>query len=274
MGLGDTGVDLSSSLTEVLKKLVKVPFTNCYVTIHEFNQHFVVVSSCGDRSGSGSSPNKFVAFLKSFVELGEVFVAREKKLNNRSGVAGGLFYRTALERAKEELLERDAFLFHYRTGTPFRKVERQGDLILAELISSDEAKKIIMAFNQDYFEGSYLKFGMGCSDNFGEAVVKAISEYKVLELNHAIFPKWFEHSINQYDLHHKASLDKRNVDKLRKNLEPNNVKVSRKIDPRLWIVTTLESPIRFIRYVYVEHPDLIKIEFGKMEADGTYHPFW
>ncbi len=267
-------MDLSNSLAQITRILLRIKCSSCTVTIHSHKDHFIVVINTDDFCGSGSSKSILDAYIKGLSELGESIIGRGLSLHCRSGLAGGLFYKTAIQRAKEELFERDAFFFHYRSLTPFVEVREDGPLYLVQLTSAIPNLHIVMAFNKDYFTGGYLNFGMGCSYAKEEAIQKAIAEYNVLDLNHKIFPNWFKNSKSTIDLHHQASIDPRNVEKIKKLMMPKKDQAQREIEIDQWKIIKIKSPIRFFKYIQVKHPKLIQIEFGKEEADGVLHPFW
>ncbi len=81
----------------------------------------LVIADVNGKPAQGYSRNDRlnIAFTKALCEFGEVIVARQLSLANRNGLAGGVFKRTAISRAKSELLERDAFLYHYAIRIPF-----------------------------------------------------------------------------------------------------------------------------------------------------------
>ncbi len=265
---------LSNTLENIVKIFLRKKYSSYEVVIHSFHKYFIVVISVGQFKGSSSSPKIFHAFIKALSELGEDIIAKKYKLHCRSGLAGGLFLNTAIQRAKEELLERDAFFYHYRSSSPFINVSKKKSLYIAKLNSNDSKNNVVLAFNQDYLKGNFFKFGMGSSRDLSSAQKKAIAEQKVLELNHQKYPDWFKKSGLPIDQHHLESNDHRNILKIKNLLKSSDVSKVRIFNNSKWVINEIDSPIKFLKYAYLDHPELLKIEFGKREEDGVLHPFW
>ena len=89
-------------------------------------QHFHVEISLDGIIGSGSGIDKSsdMAFVKAGVEAIERAICFENKKRS-NGIAGHIKDDLAKRNAKYELLERDTFLSHYLTKTPFVCVEKE-----------------------------------------------------------------------------------------------------------------------------------------------------
>ncbi len=79
--------------------------------------HCILEDRCPIQA-TGLGSTRLNAFAKAISELGEVILKVESSLLHRSGMAGGFCIRNAMQRAKFETLERDAFFFI--TGHWFR----------------------------------------------------------------------------------------------------------------------------------------------------------
>lgn len=240
--------------------------------------------------GSASGRDRFLAFIRSIVESGEVLIAKQKLLNNRSGLAGGIFLKQTIQRAAAELIERDAFLFHYRSGTPGRIIEKDPseDLIcLLELSTASKDFYVVMATTKNcaFEDPECLLIGLGCSRNLKQAKKKAIEELKSVILDHQIRPGYckgvFEKKISSpslADFHHSYSRDKRNISKFQRLFSESAGLINRNTTV-IYEVEKIESPIKFFKYARLQSSDLIKLEFGVPEENSKfeaplYHPLW
>ena len=73
--------------------------------------------------GWGADLNEDTALLKSLSECFERYVTDEHGLTNSSGVAAHLDQNGACTNAINELIERDSFLCHFITRTPFKRLK-------------------------------------------------------------------------------------------------------------------------------------------------------
>lgn len=234
------------------------------------------------------------AFAKALSEAGENVLVYTDGLESRCGMAAGLFASQAEVRARGELLERDAFLFHYRSGRPFRRREDSSDLLVFEMDSASDEFHAILVTDLRSAEGSApcLLFGTSAHPDMEIALEKAAQEYSAIRLNHRLHPNrcssW-EVSPDQVptvmDLHHVASRDIRNIERFKSlcGYGSADVPISdngrEPLNKAGWKISVLSSPIRTLSFVRAEHPDLIRMTFGLPEASGPgepplYHPFW
>ena len=245
--------------------------------------------------GGGAGTNPFGALLKAVAECGEVVVARKCGLSHRSGIAAGLSSDATVRRAKDELLERDAFLFHYRNQVPLRPLESSlaqaagCDLFALDL--ADSSRKGCLALLRREFspsEGSCLVFGTGVGKNENDAATRAISEALTLKLRHELDSKWCRthHAVSNEnrsgpDFHHFASRDPRNLATFERLASGRPLQASPK--PRTltgsFAVVSEVSPVRPFKFARVTHDGLESIEFDGPEPscdanNPLYHPFW
>lgn len=295
MGLGNTGVDLQHRLSQALKFFVKEKFDKSQVYIHwpsenNFFLYCVVIKlSRGDVEFKSSAlgKNLYVAYIKALCELGENIICRRDNIQNRSGIAGGFFKANSFCRAKAELIERDAFLYHYRNMIPFKFLKRSNGYDAYQLISIDPCYHVTLVMNSDYVgdNENCLKLGMGCEKDISDSIEKAHNEYSGMYLNHKIFSKcdisdlYRKEWDRKTDFHHSQSMSLENKAIFRILCRHNTKTTSRIYDSSLWSSRLLDSPLRFFKYIKVDHPQVEKINFGEPEKFKqfeklVYHPFW
>jgi hypothetical protein len=247
--------------------------------------------------GTGTGRSESVSFLKGLVELGEVWLVRKHSLQDRSGIAGGIFRRQASFRAKAELIERDSFLFHYRNRHPFarkiKEVRQTVDapgIVVFEMDSSDPKFTSVFATNtMCAMQGAdCLLMGLGAHSDPNVAIQKAIQEYSIMAMDHVRRPGWCarlsqDSSLSNRlpDFHHAQSRDSRNLERI-KSICAIDGRQTRRVLPKIfWNERQLPSPIRFVHYVAVSSPDLMSLDFGAPEPREIweserplYHPVW
>jgi hypothetical protein len=258
----------------------------------------ITTDEYGRLKGAGVDSSRELAFLKGVVELGEAYVFRAQNLNTSSGLAGGVFLRSAVRRAKNELLERDAFLFHYRKVHPFLSVSSfnaspDRNLLLFEMASADPSVHCFLATDNRCAvgEAACLLIGLGAHEEKSVARSKAINEYSVMYDDHVKRPGWCDY-LEQHpekvslktDFHHVQSRDPRNKEIFRKLCQiqerPASIREMRSTALNSWSLKQLFSPIRFIKYVQADNPYITKLAFGQPEGDSEehlkplYHPIW
>ena len=118
--------------------------------------HFSFLENSLDYYGLGSDINEKLAYVKAVVEFYErkafYDVGIKRGFTSTNGIAGHRFYNLAHKAAIAELYERDAFLCHWYSQTPFLKVENTNtdvQNVIAEL-SSMQIKTL--------FRSTYLGF--------------------------------------------------------------------------------------------------------------------
>lgn len=303
--MGITGVGFSSRLTKTAKVLFKDPIDFLDVFIHqpkpETHGLWIVViegafGSWLPMKGSGMSDSQFNAFIKALVEFSEVYLMRKLNLTDREGISGGLFYSTALVRSQSEVIERDAFLYHYRRKIPFLSLEKiiathdpTRSIHLYKMASASENLISFLATDNLCAEGknACLLIGLGCHSSAKIAMNKAVGEYSTMYLDHLLRPGWCEdiaHNITVAkrlpDFHHACSRDPRNIEKFLMLCKGSTEILRNPADSHKWEVEKFNSPIRFIKFVRSRHPDLERLTFGEPELDSgpsefkLYHPIW
>lgn len=294
-------MELSHSLSRVTRHLVRATSGAVEVYVHSPQEstlgRYVVVCEWerkpGERlKGSGVARRKFEAYLKAVVELGEVSLCDGASFLNRTGMAGGLVVENAVARAKSELMERDAFLFHYRGRVPFVRRESAGpDACLFEMSSPQNGNYCFIALEKSFVEGraECILLGLGCHGNREMAAEKALNELATMVLDHSMRPGW---CLKVYtggavaarltDMHHAFSRDPRNTERIRALCASGSSETLRGRGELadVWRIERLESPLRYFKYVRVGHVDLAVLEFGKSEPARVpedaplYHPVW
>jgi hypothetical protein len=294
-------MELSHSLSRVTRHLLRAGAGAVETFVHSPQEatrdRCVVVCEWERNPGkrlksSGTAKNKLEAYMKAVVELGEAALCDGISVPNRTGVAGGLIVGNAVERAKAELMERDAFLFHYRNQVPFVKREPVGaGAWLFELSSPQDGVHCFIALDRACVEGiaECILMGLGCHGDRGAAVEKALGELACMVLDHSMRPGWCRavysgasSPARLTDMHHAASRDPRNMERFRALCAtgPSEALRGRGNLAGNWRVECLTSPLRYFKYVRVSHADLAVLEFGKPEPSASpeeaplFHPVW
>lgn len=301
MGLGDSCMDISVNLNKVLRFLIKKKLGPSSVFIHNPSQatlgKFIVVLNIQYNNkklkASASAENKYLAFVKAMSEMGEEIICEDMNYATRAGIAGGFIKNEVITRAKSELIEHDAFLYHYRNKIPFNFIDvresKHKTLKIYALYSFEKIFHTILVTDDDSINNneSCIMFATSTHTDHKIAVEKAITEYTQIYLNHYL---WADHCHKlckgeikpekKTDLHHIASRDKRNKI-IFKNLCINstNVKYSRFETNVNWIITKTESPIKLVHFFRLQNQKLLKMEFGIPEKGyeappQLLHPFW
>ncbi|HXH74012.1 MAG TPA: hypothetical protein VNJ08_03555 [Bacteriovoracaceae bacterium] len=288
-------MDIQNNLNRALRYFVKEDLDASQVYVHypsdkNLFQYCIVITATRKNSeikSSASGNNLYTTFLKALCEFGENMICDSLNLNCRSGIAGGLFSQNSIKRAKAELIERDAFLYHYKNILSFKlnSSNSESDSKLFELNSIDPDFKVCFVMKQNYLidPTSCLIFGMGSETSFKDSSEKAFSEFSTMVLNHNLYLECgFDvpsSKQSKADFHHGHSKSQENKLIFQEICKGTDQFKERKYDPKMWKVEVLKSPIRFFRYVKVHHPQLEKLEFGKPEKFNqfsklVYHPFW
>lgn len=267
----------------------------------ETSDQYLTVLKNGNVSASGVSKSPSISFLKALLEYGECLICLKRNWTNRSGIAGGIFLGTSVNRAQFELIERDAFLFHYRNEVPFaplKAIHLKVDfpqLLIFEMNSADPRFFSILATDrvsagQNPIAPHCLIFGTATHLNRSAAIRKAIEEYSALRYNHLVDPEFcgsckVADRRNSGAYHHGASSDPRNIERFKRLCSltrPMSSRIPRTDQgevSRTWKTEKLESPLRFFNFARASNPLLIPLSFGEPEPDSPaehplYHPFW
>jgi hypothetical protein len=236
--------------------------------------------------GSATGEKQSLTLIRAVVEAGESRIA-SGKYNNRAGIAGGFFKRSTINRAIGELIEKDAFLFHFRQQIPGKLIERNDvlQLVSIQLSAARSDYNVVLSTTTDCAFGnpSCIILGLGVSrTSLIEARKKSEQEVWSMLRDHEIRKNWCSSvpgdSSNYSDLHHIKSRDHRTIKRFQslfhdfQNFPDREENFEVKIE-------RLESPLRFIRYYKAYSNSLLKIEFGQPEPysssnDPLYHPIW
>lgn len=294
--MGNSGMDLQSILGKTTKLLLLpndlMPVVYYYPCSQKtFYRHQVVIeiNLKGRIVRSSSSARAMIqVYIKAVSELGECLLRERMNLHTRSGIAGGFLTSNAVMRAKAELLERDAFFYHYRGRFPFLSKEtltiKGNEIHLCKMATQDKSYHSYIAFHADYLNGKCpcLIFGTGTHLDATLARERALDEFSSLFMNHEHFPEWCPglngkrmDEVSLADWHHQASKDKRNQ-QIMSHLCSVQCSDREIFNEQHWEIKELISPLRGFKFVYVSHPQLSAITFGEEEKSeaGLYHPFW
>lgn len=121
-----------------------------------------------DYLGRGTSKDVHLAMKKSCCEAVERFFLHKNIVATSNGFAVHISSEQALESARNELIERDLFLCHFLTQTPFEKITIE-DPWIVDIQSYLKAKDIELSF-----------YSMG-SINFVEGLLCSISGFQAKE---------------------------------------------------------------------------------------------
>ena len=149
-------------------------------------------------TGTGIARDTDLAVVKATVEAIERWITTVNELPNSSGLAGHDSIAQASINARNELVERDAFFCHYLTNTPFlqmlpsdlaknalidwQRLSSQAtdegvELRLARMVVPTGIHGIVcFAFGARAKNPFGVIAGLGCAENFDDAVLKAILE--------------------------------------------------------------------------------------------------
>ena len=231
------------------------------------------------------------AFLRALLEVGEEILRVKWQLDSRSGLAGGVLVGPTWLRARGELVERDAFFYHYRNRIPFRKVGvRRIDNVMLDvyqLESADPEIAVAFVIAQSWSEASsFLHFATAASVDLDSASLRASKEYLSLKRYLAVNSERLsaragnsaECLKDRSLFHFKACTDPRNLEIFRILLCGESRMASGRCSrPLVWMMTRYRSPIRGFKFLRAESTDLQKIEFGIPEGNEDpplFHPFW
>lgn len=290
-------MDLQGSLTHLAKFLIKDKDIAKKVRLQIIRNEdlfTILISSrtkSGPKRGSGTNGNIFIAFIKSILELGEEIIRDDLGLHCRSGLAGGLFSKSIIERGKCELLERDSFFYHYRNRIPFevgKEIEmgRRTFYVYKLKCSCPDYFTILIKEKEKLFLNQEMVFfTMATSKSINEAIKKCIEEYYSLEVfldQNTTFLKYLlegsVNSDNQIVPHLLASFDRRNIERFNElcSLFFDDKKTPGACLDTSWKITSVQSPIKIFKFFRVESSELVKIRFNVQEESdpGLFHPYW
>lgn len=294
--MGYTIVDLSPTLVKIVKFLLNNKNLNILIWVTKPSENNLFRWICNikvtdptinrDYRGTGGSNQLSFAFLKSFGEVCETIAMYENRFSSRCGMAAGFLSESSILRAKSELIERDAFVYHYRNEIPFTsKASLDNGLQSFNMATADQNFPTFLVTDEATVAGKAkcLQFGCGTSfKNTQDAEYKAIQEFLNIFLNHKNFPdqceNWWTHPEEiptKMDFHHIQSRDKRNLDRFN-TLFDTKAHLRSEIDQTKWVVNEVQSPAKFFKVYKASHPDLLKLEFGIPEPNtlDLFHPFW
>jgi len=166
--------------------------------------------------GSGSDNIKDLAILKSFSEAVERFYLLKSKLKTSNGISCHINYDLAFQTSKNELLERDLFLCHFLTKTPFLPVspppEFSAKFLTSRLKSQFELEKIEIDFFTSNRKMKNVEFlvrainGLNCIKPFGLIIGSAAkTEFNFQYGLHELFEKSFIEAMRQFDFHYNMN---------------------------------------------------------------------
>ena len=286
-------MDISNTLTFLTRKLLRrslsvVVATGCtsWGGSTFFSVTMLVQINGKPMKAGGVASNLAEAYLKALSELGEILVIFEKKIESRNGISGGLFSVNAKERARNELVERDAFLFHYRSRTPFLNKRSIGELSAFELCSIEKGTYVVLVTDfKTAISSDCLRFGVAADSRLDVATAKAFLECLMIISSHSLSPNWCKTLGEKTDLdvlqrHHLASRDPRNLEIFEALCKCVPGSVRQLIYDDGWQYQRLKSPIRGLVYWRATHGFVTEMTFGAIEPgivsdDGPMlHPFW
>jgi hypothetical protein len=215
-------------------------------------------------------------------------------------MAAGFFSTQAIQSAKGELIERDAFLHHYQNLTPMKfshihelKSRNESKILVFQMETTDPSFSAFLVTDSECSKGQAecLLFGFGAHSNKKIALEKSIQEYSAILLQHQKRPercRWLSENPEKIptlmDRHNVAARDDRNKERFKSICElsrPQEHNVERPvIDPSKWIIHKFKTPISMFQYAQANHPELLKMKFGIPEPDSDsgdkplFHPFW
>jgi YcaO cyclodehydratase, ATP-ad Mg2+-binding len=305
--MGYSGVDFSSSLSRIGRLLVKrkPESLDAYVGFARQESPDITVTlstaykDIGKLQSTGTSCTIERAFFKALLELGEIIIQRTHGFVDRNGVAGGFVHSSTKQRAQCELVERDAFLFHYRNLVSFCKAIQvpsacttleRNEIRVFEMASADDRFRVAIATSRECAENrsECLLIGMGADRDIESAAAHAVREYNIMVMDHRMRPGWCEKvydvpSLTNRlpDVHHARSRDKRNLERFSSLCAAPALRERVSLTRSRWSIERFDSPIRFAIYYRVSHPDLVPLEFGipeawslKDRAGPLFHPIW
>ncbi len=136
--------------------------------------------------GSGVSESIQEAIGKATAECIERVVVRAHKLGTTNGASAHFLVDEAIRSSYNELIERDAFLFHFHwLQLPFdiKNDEIRSDLYTFSFSTSDP-----LLFVKGVFSSSTMVLGLGCGDSEISALKKAYSEFFSIEFSIEGYP--------------------------------------------------------------------------------------
>lgn len=195
-------------------------------------------------------------------------------------MASGIFWRTARHRAISELIERDAFLYHYRNKISFEEqLYTCPTFSVYRMASAVPNYFAAIAIDHESINGKSecIKIGLGASASLNVAIRKASNECLVMIEDHGRNPNWCASDLRRTtmpDFHHRQSRNSKNrflMQSLCTVLSYSNRKpVQLKI-----VESRLVSPIPFFKLLQVKS-NLTNLTFGNSEPhdEDMFHPIW
>ncbi|MBL6988878.1 MAG: hypothetical protein ISR65_03835 [Bacteriovoracaceae bacterium] len=293
-------MDLQTSLVSLSSFLIKDKEIAGNLTLSVYNQNgfysIVIRSEYGEHAptATGTNENLLTAYLKSILEFGEEILRGELGLNDRCGMAGGLIRKNIIERAKAELLERDSFLYHYRSKHPLKKLRtityrgKVFDVFQMHCCQKGYYAIFIKEPQKYYLEREICHFTTASGRNLEATIKKALEEYFSLEIfldkNRSDIVLLLDGGLtgdNPIFPHVKSMFDERNLNRINhicnESLpkEHSGPQTEREIPS--WEVEKLGSPLKLFDFYKLKSSNLHQLDFGTPEekiSPPLYHPFW
>ncbi|MFK8139414.1 MAG: hypothetical protein AB8E15_13725 [Bdellovibrionales bacterium] len=276
----------------IVSKHLLIEVSKCRVTILNQKDRVVVVILIethifGRLKASSSDLNMYLSFIKALSELGENIIREQHSLENRDGLAGGILPSGAKKRGRWELVERDAFIFHYRSSVPFKmlKDDPENNIQLFELSCSIKDVRCVVAFDSSVKYSDRVIFGIKTNKEISKAIEGAINELSSMLLIHEmdkseLVEKRESRKVERpLDHHYLALFDSRNL-RILNSLKLNQSRAYRLPDRRKESINfkfqKFSSPVRFLSFYQAKTDEIESISFGVPEP-GTkdlYLPFW
>jgi ribosomal protein S12 methylthiotransferase accessory factor YcaO len=229
----------------------------------------------------------FTAALSEWIERWALNRSKSRlRLPSSNGIASGLLFSNAVERAKCESLERDAFLWHFRNQVPLvdavtHSKFQDETIVLGQLQSADPNRPAFLATTNSVATGTFpcVIFGMGCALDPQIARQRAIEELlpqlsaHIEESNHCARPRYSEAKSGPF-FHHFESRNSEVRVRFANLFRTGRPPIRKPLNSGLWRIQRLSPELRFFKVAHATHPDLIPLEFGKPEPDSKERPFY
>jgi hypothetical protein len=265
-------MNLQRLLTQIAKLFIKIKYQELSLAInpsyHGQSVEFTVVIEVIETetqklfTGKGRAGNSWGAFLQALLKLGETIIIEKEGLLDQSAIASGPIFFNNTERVKTELVERDAFLFHYQNQIPFRPIStKEGEsstrpIHFFALETIDETYHSVFAIGPLHTstKGENVVRGMGTHPLQNLACQKALEAIQETEYEERIqalcYPQNFTKSNSENVRKSEAQAEKL--------LQGRRIS---KLFPYAWDIETYHSPIRFFQYSKVTHPEISSVKF-------------
>ncbi len=186
----------------------------------------------------------------------------DSTITNRSGFAANFDQQMAAQSALEELLERDALLFHWISETPFlAKKNLSNDFVAYELFCADSSRSVIAVAKLSQFDCLYL--GLGCNSDPQLALGHAYREAVSCQFRH----EWMKScttGTRATAQHHRSTQmqDSKIIwQKITDNLGALSVPQNF-YDRSQMKIEVISSEVDRPFVIRATHPDLLPLEFG------------